>query len=249
MRGCFQTLQSLDGATGICGLPQVVVFSPLTGKYWVTHYQARVVFFFWLHHAACGILVPPPGIEPVPPAVEAWSLNHWTAREVPGQGSFYVNSFPNPTLSMGYRWVGWQSYLNNAAFSLPKVTFWNSHFGMSTFYLQIFREKRLCWIQVQNTVVFRWPTYIFKNFIYFIYFWLCWVFVAAHGLSLVAASGGYSLLRCAGFSLRWLLFLRSTGSRRTGSVVVVHGLSCSAACGIFWDQGLNPCSPYWQTDP
>ena len=32
---------------------------------------------------ACGILVPQPGIEPTPLAVEAWSLNHWTAREVP----------------------------------------------------------------------------------------------------------------------------------------------------------------------
>ena len=32
---------------------------------------------------ACGILVPRPGIELVPPAVEAWSANHWTAREVP----------------------------------------------------------------------------------------------------------------------------------------------------------------------
>ena len=31
-------------------------------------------------------------------------------------------------------------------------------------------------------------------FIYlFIYFWLHWVFVAVHGLSPVAASGGYSL--------------------------------------------------------
>ena len=29
------------------------------------------------------ILVPRPGIEPVPPAVEAWNLNQWTAREVP----------------------------------------------------------------------------------------------------------------------------------------------------------------------
>ena len=28
----------------------------------------------------------------------------------------------------------------------------------------------------------------------FIYFWLRWVFVAARGLSLVAASGGYSSL-------------------------------------------------------
>ena len=33
---------------------------------------------------ADGILVPGPGIEPVPPALEAWSLNHWTAREVLG---------------------------------------------------------------------------------------------------------------------------------------------------------------------
>ena len=53
-------------------------------------------------------------------------------------------------------------------------------------------------------------------FILFIYFWLHWVFFAVHGLSLVAARGGYSLLRCVGFSLRWLLLLRSTGSRCAG---------------------------------
>ena len=35
---------------------------------------------------ACGILVPRPGIEPVHPALEAWSPNHWTAREVPKHG-------------------------------------------------------------------------------------------------------------------------------------------------------------------
>ena len=59
--------------------------------------------------------------------------------------------------------------------------------------------------------------FLFLNkFIYFIYFWLCWVFVAAHGLSLVAASRGYSSLRCAGFSLWWLLLLRSAVSRRMG---------------------------------
>ena len=42
------------------------------------------LFFFFFGHAACGILVPQPGIEPAPPAVEAWSSNYWTAREVPG---------------------------------------------------------------------------------------------------------------------------------------------------------------------
>ena len=50
----------------------------------------------------------------------------------------------------------------------------------------------------------------------FIYLWLRWVFVAARGLSLVAASGGYSLLRCVGFSLQWLLLLQSIGSRHAG---------------------------------
>ena len=33
-----------------------------------------------------------------------------------------------------------------------------------------------------------------------------------------------------------------------GSVVVAHGLSCSAACGIFPDQGLNPCPLHWHAD-
>ena len=44
----------------------------------------------------------------------------------------------------------------------------------------------------------------------------CWVFVAACRFSLVAASGGYSLLRCMGFSLQWLPLLQSTGSRHMG---------------------------------
>ena len=38
--------------------------------------------FFWLPRTVCGILVPQPGTEPAPPAVEARSLNHWAAREV-----------------------------------------------------------------------------------------------------------------------------------------------------------------------
>ena len=44
------------------------------------------VFPFWLHHVACGILVPRPGTEPKSPEL---SLNHWTAREVPMIISLY----------------------------------------------------------------------------------------------------------------------------------------------------------------
>ena len=82
----------------------------------------------------------------------------------------------------------------------------------------------------------------------FIYFWLCWVFVSVRGLSIVAASGGHSSSRCAGLSLSWPLLLRSTGSRHAGSVIVAHGPSCSAACGIFPGQGSNPCALHWQAD-
>ena len=53
-------------------------------------------------------------------------------------------------------------------------------------------------------------------FLKLIYFWLHWVFVAGHGLSLVVVSGGYSSLHCAGFSLQWLFMWRSTGSSCAG---------------------------------
>ena len=75
------------------------------------------------------------------------------------------------------------------------------------------------------------------------------------GFSVVVVSRSYSLLWCTGFPLQWLLFLRSMGSRRTDSVVVAHRpislahrLCCSAACGIFPDQGLNPYPLHWQVD-
>ena len=46
-----------------------------------------ILFVFWSCRAACGILVPRPGIEPAPPALEAQSLNHWTTKEVLKVGS------------------------------------------------------------------------------------------------------------------------------------------------------------------
>ena len=45
---------------------------------------------FWLHCAAHGILVPQPGVEPTPPAVEAQCPNHWTTREDPLRGFLKV---------------------------------------------------------------------------------------------------------------------------------------------------------------
>ena len=45
------------------------------------HY--RIFGFFGCAAEHAGILVPRPGIEPGPPAVEVRSHNHWVAREVP----------------------------------------------------------------------------------------------------------------------------------------------------------------------
>ena len=99
------------------------------------------------------------------------------------------------------------------------------------------------WVDKKYLVFF----FFFLIFLFF-YFWLCWVFVSVRGLSLVAASGGHSSSQCAGLSLSRPLLLRSTGSRCAGSVVVAHGPSCSAACGIFPEQGSNPCPLHWQAD-
>ena len=90
---------------------------------------------------------------------------------------------------------------------------------------------------------------------FFFFFWLRWVFIAAHRLSLVAVSRGHSSLRCAGLSLQWLLPLRSTGSRHAGlSSCGSRALECRLSRCVTqaqllrgtWDPpgpGLEPVSP------
>ena len=96
----------------------------------------------------------------------------------------------------------------------------------------------------------RWTgsNFYFYLFIYLFIYGCVGSSFLCEGFSLVVASGGHSSSRCAGLSLSQPLLLRSTGSRRAGSVVVPHGPSCSAACGIFPDQGSNPCPLHWQAD-
>ena len=97
------------------------------------------------------------------------------------------------------------------------------------------------------------PFFFFKNCIYF---WLCWVFVAAHRLSLDAASRSYSPVAVyrhliAVASLFGKHGLQGSGFNSCGactSVAVVHRLSCPTTCGIFLDQGLNLFSLCWQAD-
>ena len=77
----------------------------------------------------------------------------------------------------------------------------------------------------------------FKKFI--CYFWLCWVFIAAYRLSVVAASGSYSLLQCV-----------ARGLSSCGSQAVEHRLSrCGSWAQLLrgmWDlpgPGIEPVSP------
>ena len=66
------------------------------------------------------------------------------------------------------------------------------------------------------------------------YFWLCWAFTVALGLSLVAVSEGCSLVAELGCRA-WLSS-------------VAPGLSCPMACRIFQDQESNPSPLHWQAD-
>ena len=93
------------------------------------------------------------------------------------------------------------------------------------------------------------------------YIWRCWEFPRSTNLPSSVKLIPMLLERGLLFiAVRWLLLPWSTGSRWAGSVVVApglqsagsaaaaQGLSCSAACGIFPDQGSNPCPLHWQAD-
>ena len=107
--------------------------------------------------------------------------------------------------------------------------------------IKIFPHQTLNFFRpgTESSVVF----FFLKNQFYlFFYFWLHWVFVAAHGLSVVVASGGNSSLRCTGFSLRWPLLLRSTGSRHAGFS------SCGTQAQQLWLTGSRaPAQQLWHT--
>ena len=86
-----------------------------------------------------------------------------------------------------------------------------------------------------------------------IYLGLCWVFVAACGLSLALAGGGYSgcdvrASRCvASFVAEHGLHARGFRElQHADSVVVGHSLHCPAAREVFPDEGAHPSLLHWQ---
>ena len=70
-----------------------------------------------------------------------------------------------------------------------------------------------------------------------------------HGLSLVVASGGYSLVAARGLLIAVASLVAEHGLEGAwASVVVAHRLSCPEACGISLDQGSNLHVLHWQAD-
>ena len=87
------------------------------------------------------------------------------------------------------------------------------------------------------------------------YFLFIYLFLAALGLrccmQAFSSCGERGLLFVVVHGLLIAVASLCCGARALGawaSVVVACGLSCSTACGIFQDQGLNLCPLHWQMD-
>ena len=71
-----------------CYCPAGPIGEPCVGPHMAQ--QICPTFFFFGCTIGYRILVPWPGIEPMPPALEAENLNHWTTREAPDLPCFTV---------------------------------------------------------------------------------------------------------------------------------------------------------------
>ena len=89
----------------------------ITGVFFFFCIKAIYLLFWWWYCLACRILVPQPGTKSAPPAVEVWSLNHWTAREVPTVGLKWFLHGWITDLTEGWKWNGDCSLYNNINFN------------------------------------------------------------------------------------------------------------------------------------
>ena len=113
---------------------------------------------------ACGILVPQAGIRPTPPALGAWSLNYWTAREVPivlvlmlvfllWVGllllfHWHPSAFPfSPALPAAWTFFGLQIHV-----TLPSLAFWACVLTVLPLFL-----TSLLWSELEELHLWRGP--------------------------------------------------------------------------------------------
>ena len=106
--------------------------------------------FLWgaVHHLACRISVPWPGIQPSPPAGEARSLNHWATREVPTGSCFRQDGQRSSRLYV-HIWARiWRNERGN------HVNTWRKNILVQN--VQKFSERKVTGIAVMVTQ--SWPT-------------------------------------------------------------------------------------------
>ena len=120
------------------------------------------------------------------------------------------------------------------------------------------REKRMCPFSALFVLFKPSMNWIISTHIllFFLLFWLQWVLVAMRRLFSSCSQQRLFVIVVLGLLIAvpflveehrlqgtWASVVTADAqySRLVGSVVVVHGLSCSALCGIFLEQGSNPC--------
>ena len=122
------------------------------------------------------------------------------------------------------------------------------------------RKTRVSWLSV-FLKIFLAPFFLRYFFGYARSLFLC-SFSSSFGKQGQLCSWGMGTSHCCAFSVVELgaqgtcisvvlasgLSSCSPGLQNTGSIVVVHKLSYSKACGIFADQRSNPCLLHWQAD-
>ena len=105
------------------------------------------------------------------------------------------------------------------------------------------------WLLSLSIMLLRLVLPIFKYFDIYIFLIFIYLFMAVLGLCFCARDFSSCGKRGPLFiTVRGPLTIAASLVGSAGSVVVAHGPSRSAACGIFSDQGSNPCPLHWQAD-
>ena len=90
--------------------------------------QISPIFYFWLHHLACEILVPQARIKPVPTALEVCSLNHWTAKRSPKISPILKLSLLPRSYRLSLSFTIWpQWYIGYFTSPNPLPHLWTAH--------------------------------------------------------------------------------------------------------------------------
>ena len=129
-------------------------------------------------------VLPNPGIEPRSPTLQGDSL----PSEPPGKPCF-------PRKQQMRIWYGPWTFVSC-------ILFYSKPFGNSSL-----NKKTMNLLMIYVWFGYKFKIFFFFNLNLLIYFWLHWIFVTVHGLSLAEASGATLLLQHAGFSLQWLLLI------------------------------------------